>query len=775
MNQALERFSMNATDFEIVIEKHGTHDQSSHGSWAHGGLSAKEQEVHQRIKDVEVSGYKRSNFEDEFDTTSYQTIKAKYTTADNKTYILKQENTKLNNGKNEVEVKAYVKRDGGLEEIGFLNTKGTTEAVIDSVFVKETYQRQGIATAMLNMARTYAPEKMKISHSFSLTDDAVGWSNVVKHGNHDQSSHGNWAHGGGVGSEVAGSVLERVRANGGLSVNMVNGSEPTSGFMVAKGAKFADKVEAVDFYDPIKGPKILSDFMKRFKSDLATGKNYLGLWHNKEDGKVYLDVSENIQDRERARTLGAKRDQISIWDVANFAEIETGGTGNVEKTGSSSTSRFIDDDRRADRRVRQDNLEQTRKAVRVIRFEAGLKPFLKHLEGQHDQSTHGSWANQGYSEQDAKDISRMSELGPSIDDMNNFINQYDDIDENDLIDFVNNNKNFYDEATDGIDESVAAELISRFPEGDFTEQQKVDVYEQIQAQMISDYVDGNSVGLSEFYRSQNNMDVDTGEFVAKLEEVYSITHRGTNPNGEEITLSSGIQDVEIVSGNMFEVTGTIYDGNGEFAGEWKRDFTKNPDGSWEVEHSFLKLEDEYQGTGFGKKFLADSEAWYISRGFSSIKIGTAWDGARHWARAGFDWNFREMDGNFRELEAMRMNLSHYEDGKYLPEFDKLMGNMVENYDGDFWSWDSVKPITGMPTPAHFASIGYRDKKASTSEATKDTWAGKSAMYGLHMNYRKSLKEADSRDMNTPIDRDGDGVVFDGTPREQMAPTPSAGQ
>jgi hypothetical protein len=36
---------------------------------------------------------------------------------------------------------------------------------------------------------------MKISHSFSLTDDAKGWSSVVKHGDHDQSSHGSWASG----------------------------------------------------------------------------------------------------------------------------------------------------------------------------------------------------------------------------------------------------------------------------------------------------------------------------------------------------------------------------------------------------------------------------------------------------------------------------------------------------------------------------------------------------------------------------------------------------
>lgn len=130
-----------------------------------------------------------------------------------------------------------------------------------------------------------------------------------------------------MGAGVAASILERVKANGGLSVNMVNGSEPTSGYMVAKGTEYGKTVSADDFYDPEKGPKILADYMKDNKADLGTGKNYLGLWHNTEDGKVYLDVSQNILSRTEAISAGQSRDQISIWDVANFAEVQTGGTG----------------------------------------------------------------------------------------------------------------------------------------------------------------------------------------------------------------------------------------------------------------------------------------------------------------------------------------------------------------------------------------------------------------------------------------------------------------
>ncbi len=116
----------------------------------------------------------------------------------------------------------------------------------------------------------------------------IGYRPVLKHGEHDQSSHGSWAHGVQVEPEVVRSVLDRVKENGGLSVSLKDGSEPTKGFMVAKGKKYAAIVKADDFFDEAKGAEILSSYMKQHKADLATGKNYLGLWHNTEDGQVYL-------------------------------------------------------------------------------------------------------------------------------------------------------------------------------------------------------------------------------------------------------------------------------------------------------------------------------------------------------------------------------------------------------------------------------------------------------------------------------------------------------
>jgi hypothetical protein len=175
-------------------------------------------------------------------------------------------------------------------------------------------------------------------------------------GKHDQSTHGK---GGKMDVAVATSILERVRENGGLSVNMVDGSEPKTGYMVAKGSQYGSIASDADFYDPVKGPKILADYMKANKADLATGKNFLGLWHNKADGKVYLDVSENVLDLDDATQRGQSRDQISIWDVANFVEVETGGTGNVGKNRGSKFAEFVRNDGRGNRSLRPNAMEQT--------------------------------------------------------------------------------------------------------------------------------------------------------------------------------------------------------------------------------------------------------------------------------------------------------------------------------------------------------------------------------------------------------------------------------
>lgn len=204
-----------------------------------------------------------------------------------------------------------------------------------SMIYKAGSKGKGVATAMLEFARSISP--MPIFHSTLLTEDGAEFArttkSVEKHlaGQHDQSSHSGGGGGAGktsVSTKVTRGILDKVKENGGLSVRLTNGSEPISGFMVSRKG-FGAIVDAKDFFNPEKGKKALSDYMKKHKEKLSTGKDYLGIWHNKDNGKVYFDVSMNIKDRQSAIDAGKANDQISIWDVVNFDEIATGGTGNV--------------------------------------------------------------------------------------------------------------------------------------------------------------------------------------------------------------------------------------------------------------------------------------------------------------------------------------------------------------------------------------------------------------------------------------------------------------
>ena len=607
---------------------------------------------------------------------------------------------------------------------------------------------------------------------------------LEKHGTHDQKTHGNWATGASMGEGVASSILERVKANGGLSVNMVDGSEPTGGYMVAKGSQYGSIASADDFYDPVKGPKILADYMKKNKSDLATGKNYLGLWHNTADGQVYLDISENIQDVDTARTLGAKRDQISIWDVANFAEIETGGTGNVGKTRGSQTARHLKDDGRGNRPVRPATLGQVGKALKVIRFAVGLIPVIKHDAGGHDQASHGNWAR-GVTEQEDKLINQMEGVGPTLDELEAALTQQSP-DMSDLVTYVNNDSVLYERATQGIDERVAERIKEMYATNlemeELTEQQKSNIYDDVQEEMITEYIESDISSMEEMWQSEQSASFNPEDLHGPMDEVYAMEHQVFNSEGDLVTTLDSSTTNIYLDGERLVVQGQVATSDGDYAGEFQRSFFKSQDREgneiWAVEHDLFKMDDEYAGVGFGSKFIAQQEAWYVGVGIGRIDVGTAWDGARHWAKSGYDFDERGMRQNVGELLRGRVyNSADFEEGSpNRIEFDNLMSKIVTEYDSAGRSFGTIKTIDSddFPIPNDFLMIGYADRfETGTNPYTGKpvySWAGARLLDNLNMKYQKGLSKEGRSITQGPIDRDGDGLVYDGTAREKPAPT-----
>ena len=597
---------------------------------------------------------------------------------------------------------------------------------------------------------------------------------IQKHGEHDQSSHGSWAHGVEVAPEIVRSTLERVKENGGLSVSLKDGSEPTKGFMVAKGKKFAAIVKADDFFDETKGAEILSSYMKQHKAEFNNSNNYLGLWHNTDDGQVYLDVSENIEDEGEAISRGQSRDQISIWDVANFKEIQTGGTGGIEKTRSGTTARFVKYDRRADRRLRQRDLGEVRKRqerFKVIYFDYGLRPVFKH-DGHEDQSSHGNWAR-GYTEEVIARVEEMRDKGPSVEDLDSAIKEsgaYTQTDEQ-LKLIVENDRDLYNDATAGIDARVEerlANLQEEFPNHVYTEQEKSTIYENVQNELIDSYVESQRDTLTELAAGMDSgeFSVSAQELIPFFDDVYGVNHTGNNFDGEERTISSQIYEAQVGyrgDGSII-IDGSLTNEDGEQVGFMQREFFKE-NGVWNVEHLALVIEeDDYKGTGFGKEIIQQSEAWYVAREFGYIEVSTAMDGARHWARAGYDFNPEYLRENARALivaadsrlergtperEQFDSLMSRYLDG-YTPSSEPIYAGVRDMKDDDF------------PLPADFANIGYT--------AGAKEWAGKNLMSSLNMKYVKVLTPEGQKLMDGPIDHDGDGLIYDGTSREKPAPS-----
>ena len=128
-------------------------------------------------------------------------------------------------------------------------------------------------------------------------------------------------------------LVEQTKKNGGMSVDPGTGREPRHGYMVGQQGT-GHIVDAVEFYS-VRGPRLVRDYLAGHHVQLSHPRAHLGTWHDRESGKVFLDISRNHRNLEEATLDGKKNDQIAIWDLDNGGEIPTGGTGGLEKEAAA--------------------------------------------------------------------------------------------------------------------------------------------------------------------------------------------------------------------------------------------------------------------------------------------------------------------------------------------------------------------------------------------------------------------------------------------------------
>jgi hypothetical protein len=347
-------------------------------------------------------------------------------------------------------------------------------------------------------------------------------------------------------------------------------------------------------------------------------------------------------------------------------------------------------------------------------------------------------------------------------------------------------KNLAIDDIDFIVQQRIKDLQAEFPSHEYTEQEKATIYENTQTEMIENFIEQDDGTLAQLWQEENGGGgFDEYEMLSKINEVYGFEYTGENSAGFEVSLRAEMNEITSIDENTLSFRGQIFNSSDDEVGRIERTFYRNETGGWNVEHDYFKIDDdESQGTGFGSKWIQRQEDWYIAKGFDAITVGTAWDGARHWARAGYDWDINpdKIEQSIGEMiRSVKAQTERFAVGtESRTEFDNLMSRMVVNYEKGQDMPDSLGPFklqnftnNDFPVPADFANIGINRKSGLTfdGEGPRSTnWDGKFLMADLNLKYKKVLTAEGISINQGPIDRDGDGLVYDGTFREKPAPS-----
>jgi hypothetical protein len=153
----------------------------------------------------------------------------------------------------------------------------------------------------------------------------------------------------------------------------------------------------------------------------------------------------------------------------------------------------------------------------------------------------------------------------------------------------------------------------------------------------------------------------------------------------------------------------ILDGDGNRVGSMVRTVRLNQDGEIRVVHSFVEIpKAENKNTGFSTQFSAASEEFYQRLGVSEIALDSAWDGSYVWAKAGYDFNFKDyskrtaigaIPENLSDALEIALNAGRMQDAQKL---DDLLAR---------FDLDADDP--NFPTPSEIANLISEDSGMSS--------------------------------------------------------------
>jgi len=363
--------------------------------------------------------------------------------------------------------------------------------------------------------------------------------------------------------------------------------------------------------------------------------------------------------------------------------------------------------------------------------------FVKHLAGQHDQSSHGNWADGGpvaegeygqWGAERQRMILSMKDKGPNM----SWLNRIKELSDASV--------EIGDRARDWVDGKNNAywklQLLN------YLDVRAVE--HQGDSSLIEEFTDN-------FYqRNAGRILLDAGDEFASglkrtLKEIYNMDYNYINGKRQDETIKSRILDVEVnLDEGTINVEGGVYNQFDDQIGEFERTLNTT---TGVVSHDVLNIWDsDYNNTGFGTVFITQSENYYISHGFNAITLDTAWNGAYTWAKMGYDWS-----GNHpQDWRDVRKNLTDRltlipDEPENKPIRDDIQ-TMITRLYGDSLASD-------FPTPYDIAMVGYGDGTNGLGGKDLTMWLGKSILSNQRYHYKKKLNVAPRQIISKGIDNE----------------------
>ena len=154
----------------------------------------------------------------------------------------------------------------------------------------------------------YITPKMReqIKRGISLFEDDQGWEAYHLPGQHIQETHGN----------RGGRLADKAISEGGFTYNPVRYKDrepPKKGYALGLRKDTEATILLAAHQSRREVRSLVTDYVSQHRSDIKAPGNYLGGWV--DNGKLYLDISTVVTDKNEAIELARRNDQLGIYDL----------------------------------------------------------------------------------------------------------------------------------------------------------------------------------------------------------------------------------------------------------------------------------------------------------------------------------------------------------------------------------------------------------------------------------------------------------------------------